>query len=134
MGKLMEFLMKDTAEPVTTEVTLAGFPHPFVVKSITEGENKELRKSCQKTSFDKRTHQKSVETNQDLYNNRLVIACCVEPNFKDADLQAHYGVVGAEALIDRILKPGQFVDLLMAVQEINGVTDDLNELRDEAKN
>ena len=49
-------------------------------------------------------------------------------------LQAKYGVVGAEALIDAMLKPGQFIDLLLAVQEINGFSSDMDELRDEAKN
>ena len=42
--------------------------------------------------------------------------------------------MGAEALIDVLLKPGQFIDLLLGVQEINGFTDDVNDLRDEAKN
>lgn len=135
MGKLQEFLMQGmAAEPVTAEVAVAGFPHPFSVKSISEAENKALRKSCQRTSLDKKTHQKSTETDQDLYNNRLVAACCVDPNFKDAELQETYGVVGAEALIDKVLKPGQFIEVLLAVQEVNGFSDSVNDLRDEAKN
>lgn len=135
MGKLQDFLMANQ-EPaqVTTEVEIGQFPVPFTIKSITEGENKALRKSCQKTTFDKKTHQKQTETDQDLYNNRLVVACSVDPNFKDADLQAKYGVIGAEALIDVLLKPGQFIDLLLAVQEVNGFSDDVNDMRDEAKN
>lgn len=135
MGKLQEFLMgQEAAGEVKTEVQIAGFPVPFTIKSISEGENKALRRTCQKTTFDKKTHQKRTETDQDLYNNRLVVACCVDPNFKDADLQAKYGVRGAEDLIDVILKPGQFVDLLLAVQEVNGFTEDINDERDEAKN
>lgn len=118
----------------TGEVEVTGFPVPFTIKSITEGENKILRKSCQKVTFDKKTHQKTTDTDQDLYNNRLVIACSVDPNFKDASLQAKYGVMGAEALVDVLLKPGQFIDLLLGVQEINGFTDNVNDLRDEAKN
>ena len=85
-------------------------------------------------TFDIKRRQKSAETDSDLYNSRLVAACCVSPNFKDAQLQAKYGVVGAEALIDAMLKPGQFIDLLLAVQEINGFSSDMDELRDEAKN
>ena len=135
MGKLHDFLMgQETAGEVTTEVQISQFPFPFVIKSITEGENKAIRKSCQKVTFDKKTHQKQTETDQDLYNNRLVVACCVEPNFKDADLQEKFGVRGAEALIDALLKPGQFIDLLLAVQEVNGFTEDINDQRDEAKN
>ena len=135
MGKLQEFLMQsEERAQVTEEVAISGFPVPFTVKSITEGENKALRKTCQKVNFDKKTHQKTTDTDQDLYNNRLVIACTVDPNFKDADLQAKYGVMGAEALIDVLLKPGQFVDLLVAIQDVNGFTDDVNDLREEAKN
>lgn len=136
MGKLQEFLMEQDASAIQTqtEVTIAPFPFPFIVKSITESENKAIRKSCQKISFDKKTRQKQIDTDTDLYNSRLVVACCVEPNFKDASLQEKYGVRGAEDLIDRILKPGQYTDLLIAVQEINGFTDDVNDLRDEAKN
>lgn len=135
MGKLHDFLMgQEAAGEVTTEVQISQFPFPFTIKSITEGENKAIRRSCQKVTFDKKTHQKQTETDQDLYNNRLVVACCVEPNFKDADLQKKYGVMGAEALIDALLKPGQFIDLLLAVQEVNGFTEDINDQRDEAKN
>ena len=116
MGKLQEFLMaNEETVQATAEVAVSGFPVPFTIKSITEGENKALRKSCQKVTFDKKTHQKTTDTDQDLYNNRLVIACTVDPNFKDADLQAKYGVMGAEALIDVLLKPGQFIDLLLGV-------------------
>lgn len=134
MGKLQEFLMSNQDDiQATAEVTVSGFPVPFTIKSITEGENKAIRKSCQKITFDKKTHQKTTETDQDLYNNRLVIACCVDPNFKDAELQAKFGVMGAESLIDVLLKPGQFVDLLLGVQEVNGFSDDVNDLREEAK-
>ena len=135
MGKLQDFLMEqDVSVQNQIEVEIAPFPFPFVVKSITEAENKAIRKTCQKISFDKKTRQKQIDTDTDLYNSRLVVACCVEPNFKDAALQEKYGVRGAEDLTDRLLKPGQYTDLLIAVQEINGFTDDVNDLRDEAKN
>ena len=75
MGKLQEFLMSNQDDiQATVEVAVSGFPVPFTIKSITEGENKAIRKSCQKITFDKKTHQKTTETDQDLYNNRLVIA------------------------------------------------------------
>lgn len=134
MGKLQEFLMEQEIGEVTNEVTIAPFPFPFIIRSISEAENKAIRKTCQKIEFDKKTRQKRIDTDTDLYNSRLVVACCVEPNFKDAALQEKYGVRGAEDLIDKILKPGQYTDLLIAVQEINGFTDDINDLRDEAKN
>ena len=134
MGKLQDFLMEAQIGTTQTEVQIAPFPYPFIVKSITEAENKAIRKTCQKVEFDKKTRQKRIDTDTDLYNARLVVACCVEPNFKDAALQEKYGVRGAEDLINLILNPGQYTDLLLAVQEINGFTDDVNDLRDEAQN
>lgn len=134
MGKLQEFLMDAEIGTTQTEVQIAPFPFPFVIRSITEAENKAIRKTCQKVEFDKKTRQKRIDTDTDLYNARLVAACCIDPNFKDADFQAKKGVRGAEDLINLVLNPGQYTDLLLAVQEINGFADDVNELRDEAKN
>ena len=49
MGKLQEFLMSNQDDiQATAEVAVSGFPVPFTIKSITEGENKAIRKSCQK--------------------------------------------------------------------------------------
>ena len=57
MGKLQEFLMSNQDDiQATAEVAVSGFPVPFTIKSITEGENKAIRKSCQKITFDKKTH------------------------------------------------------------------------------
>ncbi|MFD0588847.1 hypothetical protein ACFQZE_12670 [Paenibacillus sp. GCM10027627] len=135
MGSLQDFLLNNTVETeVQTEVHIKPFPAPFVIRSISEAENKEIRKSCQKVTFNKKTHQKDVETDVDLYSNRLLIACSVDPSFKNAELQAKFGVVGAEALIDKLLNPGQYSELVQRVQEINGYSTDMNELVEEAKN
>lgn len=74
MGKLQEFLMSNQDDiQATAEVAVSGFPVPFTIKSITEGENKAIRKSCQKITFDKKTHQKTTETDQDLYWTKLTL-------------------------------------------------------------
>nr|DAY79931.1 MAG TPA: tail assembly chaperone protein [Caudoviricetes sp.] len=134
MGRLHDFFMEAEIAGAQTEVQIKPFPAPFVIKSITEAENKAIRKSCQKITFDKKTRQKTTDTDTDLYNARLVVACCVDPNFKDAALQERFKVRGAEDLIGVLLNPGQYTDLLLAVQEINGFDDDINDLKDEAKN
>ena len=44
MGKLQEFLMSNQDDiQATAEVAVSGFPVPFTIKSITEGENKAIR-------------------------------------------------------------------------------------------
>ena len=135
MGKLQDFLMKGMVEvKETVEVNIAPFPHPFIIRGMTQAENKAIEKSCEKVSFNKKTHQRETETDRNLYVTRLIIASCVEPNFKDAELQAMYGVRGAEDLLEAILKPGQYATLLQAVQEINGFDDDINDEIETAKN
>ena len=49
MGQLTDFLMKDYEQTsVQREVMISPFPFPFVLRSITQEENKELEKSCEK--------------------------------------------------------------------------------------
>lgn len=135
MSKLQKFLLNDKEMgAVKTEVHIAPFPFPFVIQSITEKDNKRIRKECKTTTFNKKTHQKQSDIDVDKYNNRLIVTCCIDPNFKDAALQEKHGVRGGEELIDVLLNPGQYTDLLLAVQEVNGFTDDINDLREEAKN
>ncbi len=135
MGKLQEFLTANKMEnSITKEVRIKPFPIPFVVKSITQAEASQIRKSCTVTEFNKRTHQKETSSDSLLYITRLVVACTVDPCFKDAELQAAYGVMGAEALVEKLLNPGQFAELVAAVEEINGFDTDMQELVDEAKN
>lgn len=135
MGKLQDFLLNEyDATPVETEVEIKGFPFPFIVKSIKQEQNKAIEANCKKVTFNKKTHQKEVETDQALYATKLIAACCIEPNFKDAELQAKFGVMGEDALIEKILDSGQYADLLRAVSEVNGFGTDINDLVEEAKN
>ena len=135
MGNLTEFLMKDFEQAaVSKEVNIKPFPFPFIVRSIPQAENKELEKSCEKKRFNPKTKQTEVETDRSLYVTRLIIACCAEPNFKSAELQAKFGVMGADALLEKLLTPGQYADLLIAVQEVNGFDTTMDELVEEAKN
>lgn len=135
MGKLTEFLTANKVDSnITTEVEIKPFPFPFVVKSITEAENKLIRKSCQTAEYNKKTHQKELQTDTQTYLTKLVVACTVDPCFKDAELQAAYDVVGAEALVEKLLTPGQYAALLQAVNDINSFDNDMEELVEEAKN
>lgn len=135
MSKLQDFLMKNGVQTeVQTEVHIKPFPAPFIIKSITEAENKAIRKSCEKTEFNKKTRQKETVMDRDQYCNRLLVACCVDPNFKDAEFQKKFGVMGAEALIEKVLNPGQYNELFEKVQELLGFDTDINDLVEEAKN
>lgn len=135
MGKLQEFLTVNKVDNnITSEVMIKPFPHPFVIRSITQAENAQIRKSCTVTDFNRKTHQKETVTDSQLYITRLLVACTVDPCFKDAEFQSAYGVMGAEALVEKLLTPGQYAELVSAVEEINSFDNDMQELVDEAKN
>lgn len=110
-----------------------GKPVPFELRAITNEEDSELRKSCQKRVKVKKG-QTTLEIDQDKYLGKLVAACVVYPDLKNIELQKSYGVLGDDTLIKKMLTPGEFTDLLVAVQEINGYDKDMNDLVEEAKN
>jgi hypothetical protein len=116
---------KDGAE---TEVIVK-----WQLQAITEEENEMLRKSATKKSRGN-GGQTVVETDQNEYVSKLAVASVVFPNLKDAELQKSYGVLGAENLIRKMLLSGEYGNLLLKVQQLNGYDVGVNDLVEEAKN
>lgn len=105
------------------------------LKSVTPEEDDAIRKSCTKripvVGGRKGEYTKDVDSSK--YLATLVTRCVVYPNLNDAELQNSYGVMGAEQLVRTMLKPGEYLDLVTKVQEVNGyITQE--ELVEEAKN
>lgn len=141
MGRLEQFLISndiDTANEAEVVVSKRfvdtdGACIPFVIKTITEAEHKELKKACQTVTFNK-AHQKQVDIDQALYGSRMIVACTADPNFKSAALQEKHGAHGAEALVEKLLLPGEHNELLLAILRLNGFDEDINERVEQAKN
>lgn len=111
-----------------------GKPIPWKLRSITEEENQELRKAATK-KVKGRNGMYNPEFDSNDYLAKMVGASVVYPNLKDSELQKSYGVRGAEALLRKMLLPGEFTALMERVQALNGYDqEDLNELVDEVKN
>ncbi|MCY9658116.1 phage portal protein [Paenibacillus chondroitinus] len=109
-----------------------GKPVPWVIQSVTEEENDTIRKSATKRT--KVKGQLHNEVDQVDYIAKLVVASVSFPNLKAAELQQSYGVMGAEALVKKMLLSGEYAQLIMKVQEINGFDRDMNDLVEDAKN
>lgn len=133
MGSLNAFLHPVQTEKqevvVSKRFVEDGKVQPFVIKPITQAENKELIKRY--TEKDKKGNQ---ALNTVKYNSALVAAAVVEPDLTNAQLQKAYGVIGAESLIENMLYAGEFIILLDAVQKLSGLDTDEGELVEEAKN
>lgn len=130
---LEDFLVEnvETIEPVKVTVS-PRFKAPFVIKAITENENATIRKACRK-KVKQKYGQFTTETDQDLYLVRLVAACTVAPDFKSAQLQQNWGVIGEEALIQKMLTPGEYAELLNQIQLVCGFDLDVEEAKEEIK-
>lgn len=105
-----------------------GKPVPFVIKSVSEAENKDLMKKHTK-------RDKKGQENFDRYEyiHELVAQAVVEPNLTNAELQGRYGL-GISKCLSNMLNVGEFAELSQAVQELSGLDVDINDDIDEVKN
>lgn len=112
-----------------------GEPVEWEIKSIDSDLDEALRKECtKKVPIPGKRGQYNQETDTDKYIGKLCVACTVYPNLNDAELQDYYGVKGADALLKKMLKPGEYTEYKAKVMEVNGYDMSMEELVDEAKN
>ncbi len=76
------------------------------IRPMSQRENEEIWRSCGE--------------DEKRYEGAVLAASVVFPDLRDAALQNSYGVAGAERLLARLLLPGEYDRLRMAVEEING--------------
>lgn len=102
---------------------------PFTIRPITQEENKMLIKK-----FTKRD-KKGVETfDKPEYVQAMTASAVVFPDLTNAELQKAYGVLGASALLQKMLYVGEYATLVQEIQELSGLDQDINENIEEVKN
>lgn len=98
-----------------------GKPMPWEICCITAAENAGLRKSCMRTiPVPGKKGQFTQDFDANAYLAKVSVRCTVFPNLNDAELQASYGVMGAEQLITTMLTPAEFEDYSTKVLQVNG--------------
>lgn len=110
-----------------------GKPIKWKLKTLTEQENEAIRKSATRYSKGK-NGARQQEINQEEYAAKLVVASIVYPDLQNTELQASYKVMGADNLIKSMLLSGEYANVLLKVQELNGFDQDVDQLADEVKN
>lgn len=139
--QLKAFFKDNTSVEATDEVIISnrfktenGDSIKFKIRSITQEENDQITKQCEKKYKD-RTGQYIIESDKKLYIAKLIVKSTLFPDFNNAELQNSYGVPGQpEKLVTRMLNPGEYTNLLTAINAINGFDNDINEDIEEAKN
>lgn len=105
------------------------------IRVIDNDENEVIRKTCTKRVPVPGKHGVfTPELDIDLYTIKIAVAATVFPNLNNAELQNSYNVLGAEALLKKMLTPGEYRRYCDKVAEVNGFMDEFSELVDEAKN
>jgi hypothetical protein len=106
-----------------------GKPVPFVIRPITQEENKLLIKK-----YTKRDKKGTDTFDRTEYVSALTAAAVVFPDLTNVELQKAYGVLGESSLLQKMLFVGEYAELAQKVQEISGLDKDINEDIEEAKN
>ena len=110
-------------------------PVEWELKAIDSDLDEAIRKECtKKVPIAGKRGQHTQETDTDKYIAKLCVACTVYPNLNDAALQDSYGVKSADALLRKMLLPGEYTEYKAKVMEVNGYDMSMEELVDEAKN
>lgn len=133
MGSLNAFLhpiqIENQEVVVSNRFIEDGKPVPFIVRAITQDENKMLIKKFTKKD------KKGVETfDRTEYVSALTAAAVVFPDLTNVELQKAYGVLGESSLLQKMLLVGEYANLAEKVQEISGLDIDINDDIEEAKN
>ena len=112
-----------------------GKPIEWEIKAIDSELDEALRKDCTKrVPIVGKRGQYNQETDTDKYIGKMCVACTVYPNLNDVELQDSYGVKSADALLKKMLLPGEYTEYKAKVMELNGYDMSMEELVDEAKN
>lgn len=115
--------------------TSKGKPVEWELKAIDSDLDETIRKECTKrVPIAGKRGQYNQETDTDKYVGRMCVACTVYPNLNDKELQTSYGVMSADALLKKMLLPGEYTEYKAKVMEVNGYDLSMEELVDEAKN
>lgn len=112
-----------------------GKPIEWEIQGVTSDEDEAIRKACtKKVPVTGKKYQYTTETDYQAYVGKLAARCTVYPNLNDASLQDSYGVMGADALLKKMLTAGEYAEYLMKIQEINGFDVSFEDKVQEAKN
>ena len=110
-----------------------GNPIEWEIKSITSVEDSVLRKKHTKYNKNKKGIS-SPTLDTSAYLSNLAVECVVFPDLRNVDLINDWGVATAEDLITKMLTPGEYDELILAIQDINGWGVNLSDLVDDVKN
>ena len=141
MSNLSIFLAENAAKEEVVKYAASkrfldkGKPAEWELKAIGSEQDSKLRKPCYKNvPIPGKPNQYTKELDSEAYLAALAAATVVSPDLNRTELQDSYKVMGADKVLLAMLNAGEYQQLLAKVQEVNGFTNSMNDLVEEAKN
>lgn len=138
MSNLQAFMTPNTEE--TREVIISdrfkdkdGKVVPFVIKSLSQWENEEIKRRSS-IPITKNGVVVGDKLDSEKYGRELVLASVTTPNFRDSELCKCYATMDPLEVPSKMLRVGEYNRLVKAINNLNGLNDDLGVLEEEAKN
>lgn len=112
-----------------------GNPIPWKFGAIDGDQDAANRKACTKRMpVPGKKGLFMPETDYELYTLKNAVSTIKFPDLNNVELQNSYGVMGAEALLQKMLLPGELAEVKKIAQAVNGFDVGMDELVEEAKN
>lgn len=127
MAKGLDALLGATLE-LTKEVYIARLKTHFTVKALG---NEDLRKINDRAA--KPDGKGGKVTDDQMFNALVIVKGCVDPDFNDKALKAHYGAADDADCVTKALLPGEMAKVLQAILDLSGFGNE-EELIEDAKN
>lgn len=124
---LIESAKADTTKDFVVSKRLKD--HPFKIRAITVGEYKEARQRSVDPAAEGSGRLDSIELAK-----QVIIIGCVEPNFKEEEFLKQAGCAIPGMAIDQLLLAGEVTKLSNEIMDMSGFGEDVNKLKEEAKN
>ena len=131
-------IQKENKKYVTTQsiVNDKGEPMEWEFRHLTTQEDETIRNQYTKEvpiTGKPNMYRQKLDTNG--YLAAMICACCIFPNLYDASLQDSYGVKTPESLLKALVdEPGEYNELAVFIQQMNGFNTSMEEAVEEAKN
>lgn len=77
---------------------------------------------------------KKAEFKTSAYQKNVVVRSVIYPDLNNAELQDSYGVMNGSDLLNKMLNADEFNGLLNKCMDVNGLSKDFSEKKDEVKN
>lgn len=137
MSSVLDFLAENPIDNVTEEVIISKRlkGYPFKIKAMTETEYNSIQKlATVMPSISGGAKDKQVKFDSHIFNTKVILNHCTEPNFKDSEAVAKANCRTPEEFLCKSLLAGEITELTNRIMTLSGFNQNLDELTDDVKN